>query len=143
MTGSDNQPSVADLLQQSVAAIGANKAQRTTPLIDKLVRQEDFPVWRDKLTRTLARYDLDRYIKTDWRIDRADVDDYLQAVVPGHQVWANIKGMGWRSEDINPKKTYDFIVQYFERGTATSLYDMMRELVTIRREAFDKMESFQ
>lgn len=37
---------------------------RRIPMIDKLTKQEEFPVWRDKLMRALRRQDLDKYITT-------------------------------------------------------------------------------
>jgi hypothetical protein len=52
-------------------------------------------------------------------------------------------GMGWCRADTDPKKTYDLLTQYFEKGTATSNYELLRELVNIRRGSFDKMASFQ
>ena len=130
-------------------------ARRSIPLVPKLVRQEDFPVWRDRVINTLARYDLDRYItntvpepedeaaKRQWRIDCADVNDYLQATVPSHAVWSTMKGMGWDSTARDPKSTFDLLTQYFEKGSASSNYDLLRELVNITRGSFDRMESFQ
>jgi hypothetical protein len=37
-------------------------ARRSIPLVEKLTRQEDFPVWRNRVINALGRYDLDRYI---------------------------------------------------------------------------------
>ncbi len=31
-----------------------------------------------------------------------------------------LKGMGWSAEDMDPKKTFDKITQYFEKGSADS-----------------------
>jgi hypothetical protein len=124
-------------------------------MIDKLTRQEDFPNWRSKLIRTLQRLDLDKHILTDvpepqdpeakqqWRNDRADVDDYIQAVVPGYKVWSLISGMGWNPEESNPRKTFEMVTQYFEKGSVDGNFKMLHEFVNIRRATFDKMETFQ
>ncbi|KAK3902929.1 hypothetical protein C8A05DRAFT_15089, partial [Staphylotrichum tortipilum] len=147
---------VAQLVKaQTVAATAATTGQRRIPMIDKLTKQEEFPIWRDKLIRTLRRLDLDDYIlkevpepegvvdKAQWNNNRADIEDYLQAVIPGHKIWSILKGMGWDSEVTDPKKTFDKITQYFEKGSADSNVKMMQELAAIRRGNFDKMDSFQ
>jgi len=151
-------PDMAELFQQFLAQLGTvagSGKERKIPLVDKLVRQEDYPGWRSKTIRALARYDLDKYILEDvpkptdeealrqWRFDRADVDDYIRALVPDYEVWAELTGMGWKDAESDPKKTFDYLTQYFERGSPRSNYEMLREFVTIRREAFDKCESFQ
>jgi hypothetical protein len=145
---------LAELIKAQTAAASAN-GQRRIPPIDKLMRQEEFPIWRDKLIRTLRRLDLDRYILTDvpmpdtplgkaqWRNNRADVEDYLQSVIPGHKIWSILKGMGWNSEAGDPKATFDKITQYFEKGSADSNVKMLQEMATIRRGNFDKMDGFQ
>jgi len=148
---------MARLFAQFLTSMGnaTAMARRSIPLVEKLTRQEDFPVWRNRVINALGRYDLDRYItktvpepeddstKAQWRIDRADVNDYLQATVPSHTVWSVLTGMGWDSTNKDPKITFDLLSQYFEKGSATADYDMLRELVNIRRASFDKMEMFQ
>ena len=42
-------------------------------------------------------------------MDRADVDDYLQALIPDYTVWSNLTGMGWNGDDLDLKKTFDYI----------------------------------
>ena len=128
---------------------------RTIPLVDKLVKQEDFLTWRKMVIRALNRFDLAKYILSDipepvdpaeakqWRLDRADVEEYLHAVVPGHKTWSNLEGLGWNVEDMDPKKTWDKLAQYFEKGSATSNFDMFNELTTIRCDSFDKVEAYQ
>jgi hypothetical protein len=130
-------------------------AQRKLPMIDKLYKAEEFPVWRDKLIRVLKRHDLDKYILTDmeepegddekqqWKTDRADIDDYIQSVVPGNKVWMILRGMGWDAQAMDPRETYLKLVQYFEKGSADSEVKMLQEFASIRRESFDKMENFQ
>ena len=105
--------------------------------------------------RALNRFDLAKYILSDilepvdpaeakqWRLDRADVEEYLYAVVPGHKTWSNLEGLGWNVEDMDPKKTWDRLAQYFEKGSATSNFDMFNELTTIRCDSFDKVEAYQ
>ena len=131
-------------------------AKRQLPLIEKIKKQEDFPVWRDKLIRVLQRHGLDRYILTEiprpgdngvelkqWLDDRADVDDYLQAVVGDIKVWNNLRGMGWKATDLDPKKTFDYLVQYFEGGSVDGSVLLLQEFATIHREAFSSMEAYQ
>jgi len=124
-------------------------------VIEKIKRQEDFPVWRDKLVRVLKRYNLDKYVLTDvpqpeshielkqWLDDRADVDDYLQAAVGDLKIWTILKGMGWNSTDLDLKKTFDKLTQYFERGSVDGNATLNQELATIRRDKFASMEAFQ
>ncbi len=161
MTNTSSPPDVAEmgrLFAQFLASMGhaTAAAKRTIPPIEKLTRQEDFPVWRENLIYNLRNHNLSRYItsnvpepkdndaaKEQWRRDRVEVCDYIQAAVPGHTVWSTLMGMGWCRADTDPKKTYDLLTQYFEKGSATSNYEMLRELVNIRRESFDRMDSFQ
>lgn len=135
----------------------ANQAtsKRQLPLIEKIKRQEDFPVWRDRLIRVLQRHELDKYILTDvpapegqvelkkWRNDRADVDDYLQAVIGDLKVLNGLKRMGWKATDNDPKITFDKLTQYFEGGTVDNMATMHQELACIRRNSFASMEAFQ
>lgn len=112
------------LLQQQLQA--QQPTARQIPLIQKLTKAEDLDSWRSQLKRVLRRYNLERYILEDipaptseaehdqWLKHRLDVDDYIQATIPGHTVWNNLEGLGWDSEEGNPKKTFDLIVQYFE-----------------------------
>ncbi|KXX82432.1 hypothetical protein MMYC01_201625 [Madurella mycetomatis] len=130
-------------LQNQAQLIAAQASKRQLPLIEKIKRQEDFPAWRDKLIRVLQRYDLDKYVLTDWLDDRADVDDYLQAAVGDLKVWTILQGMGWKAIDLDPKKTFDKLTQYFEGGSIDGLVTLLQEFATIRRETFASMESFQ
>lgn len=54
-----------------------------------------------------------------------------------------LKGMGWNSDDMDPKKTFDKLVQYFEKGGADTDVKLLHEFTTIRREKFDRMEAYQ
>lgn len=130
--------------------------QRRIPTIDKLTKRDYFYLWRDDLLRVLRRIDLAKYIEDDvpaprgddealkqWRADRADVADYIHAMVPGRKVWASIKAMGWNPTAGDPKATYDMVVRYFEGSTSDTNYKKMKEFVTIRRSSFGKMEAYQ
>ncbi|KAK4096005.1 hypothetical protein N658DRAFT_502080 [Parathielavia hyrcaniae] len=146
------------LIQQNAqAAVGANNNnnnQRKIPQVPKLTKAEDYPMWKDKVTRALNRFNLDRYILQDvprpedpeagqaWLTDRSDVDDFLQGSVHDNKIWLNLKGMGWRSSANNPKDTFDKLSQYFEKGASDNLANLLIELANIRRSSFDKMESF-
>ena len=95
MTGTTNTPDTAEmarLFAQFLSTIGQATAivKRTIPPLEKLVRQEDFPVWRENLIYTLRDYNLSRYItsnvpeptdnnteKEQWRKDRAEVCNYI------------------------------------------------------------------
>jgi hypothetical protein len=80
---------------------------RVIPMVDKLKRQEDFPVWKDKVINSLRRHKLDKHILTDvpapkadpelaqWQLDRMDVDNYLQQAVSDINVWNRLRGRGW------------------------------------------------
>lgn len=142
-------------LQNQTQSTAAQASKRQLPVIEKIKRQEDFPVWRDKLVRVLKRHNLDKYVLTDvpqpeshtelkqWLDDRADVDDYLQAAVGDLKIWTILKGMGWNSTDLDPKKTFDKLTQYFERGSVDGNATLNQELATIRRDKFASMEAFQ
>lgn len=105
--------------------------------------------------RALNRFGLTKYILSDvpkpddptkakqWRLNHTDIEEYLHAVVPGLESWANLGGLGWNVEDMGPKKTWDKLAQYYEKGSATSNFDMFNELTTIRRGSFDKVEAYQ
>ena len=133
----------------------ARAQRRVIPPIDKIHKQEEFPVWNDKLITALYHEDLDKYILTDvpepeddvakaqWRTDRADVDRYIQMHVPGNKVWSVIRGMGWKARDVDPKRTYDFVTRFFEKGAMDANVLMAQELANIHRSSFDKMEAFQ
>ena len=144
--------------QQQLALLqnNQNNQARQIPLISKLTKAEDLNAWREKLTRMLERYDLDKFITNDktpepedpaerrkWLNECLDVDDYIQATVPDLGTWNGIRGLGWKSQDKDPKKTFDFVVQYFERGSVDSFVNLNRELITINPEKFDSLVSFQ
>jgi hypothetical protein len=141
-------------LQNQAQLFAAQANKRQLPLVDKLKRQEQWPTWRDKLIHMFRRHDLERYILTAvpepedpvaqarWKEDRADVDYYLQMVVDDKHL-SLIQGMGWKPSDGDPKKTWDFLVECFEGGTADGLLVLHREFVNIRREAFASMEAYQ
>ena len=52
-------------LQNQTQSTAAQASKRQLPVIEKIKRQEDFPVWRDKLVRVLKRHNLDKYVLTD------------------------------------------------------------------------------
>ncbi|KAL2126928.1 hypothetical protein VTI74DRAFT_11598 [Chaetomium olivicolor] len=143
------------VLQKQAQLIANLATKRQLPLVDKIKRQEDFPAWRNKVVRVLQRHDLSKYILTDvprpehpaalkqWLDDRADVDDYLQAAVADLKVWTILEGMGWKAVDLDPKKTFDKITQYFEGGSVDGLVTMLQEFALIRRESFASMEAYQ
>ncbi|KAK4242950.1 hypothetical protein C7999DRAFT_36734, partial [Corynascus novoguineensis] len=143
---------VMAIVQQVLAA---QAGKRQLPLIEKIKDQEDFPAWRDRLLCILERHGLDKYVLTDvprpespaelkqWLDDRADVDAYLQAVVGDTKVWTALRGMGWKARDIDPKKTFDKLTQYFEGGLDDIPVNLMMEFATTRRDKFASMEAFQ
>lgn len=132
--------------------------KRDIPLINKLYHDEDFPVWRDNLTRMLKRYELNKYIESDvpepdaetdraarrqWLDDRADVDDYIRSVVADKNVWNKMQAMGWKSGDSDPKKTFDTLTTCYEGMAADGYAVLHHEMTTMRRETFASMEAFQ
>lgn len=128
--------------------------QRHIPSIEKLQQREEFPVWRDRLIRTLKRLDLDQYILTDveepqdaeakaqWRTDRADVDDYLLSAVSGNRVWMILKSMGWDAQAMDPRRTFLMLTQYFEGRSSNSDTLMAREFEHIQRNNFSTWGAF-
>lgn len=128
---------------------------RQIPPIGNITKHEEFPSWRDQLSRMLKRFGLEKYILDDvtapedpeerqqWSTDRAEVDDYIQATVADYKVWVVLKGMGWDSKAVDPKNTFDMLAQYFWQGSDKSLMDLTRELSEIQLESFDSVESFQ
>lgn len=128
---------------------------RHIPLIPKLQNAGDLKTWRVMLIKTLDHYDLAKYIHEEvpeprdprsrraWLIDRFDVDDYIQATVPDREVWNNLLRFGWSAKDLNPKKTFDLLVQYFERDALETALGLHHELITARCQAFDCLETFQ
>ncbi|KAJ4286013.1 hypothetical protein N0V88_008166 [Collariella sp. IMI 366227] len=153
--GNDLQTFMGMFQQMIMQTQASQGGQRRLPAIDKLTKQEDFPVWRDDLIRTLRRQDLDKYILTDvaeprdvaarqrWENDKADVEDYIRAMVPGQKVWAMLRAMGWDGTVNNPKATFTLLSNYFEKGSADSNVMMLQEFATIRRKNFGKLETFQ
>ncbi|KAL2192535.1 hypothetical protein P885DRAFT_27796 [Corynascus similis CBS 632.67] len=143
---------VTTVVQQVLAA---QAGKRQLPFIEKIRDREDFPTWRNRLIRALKRQKLDKYILTDvprpedpieeqqWLEERADVDDYIQAAVGDLKVWKRLEGLGWDAFDIDPKKTFDKLTQYFEDDTLNSQSKMMREFSNIRRDMFASMDAFQ
>ena len=151
----ESQKYTTQLLQAQSQTMAASAPSRKIQTIDKLTKQEDFPVWRDDIFRVLKRVGLEGYITSDvpapegeaakvqWNIDRADVEEYIRAMVPGQRVWSLIKGMGWNPREGDPKKTYDMVAKYFEQSSSDSNVKMAQELANIRRSKFGKMEAFQ
>ncbi len=130
-------------------------SSRRVPLIQKLLKADDIHSWRDELTRMLDRYDLARYIRDDvpgprddsparrkWSNDRLDVNQYIQATVPDHNVWNTLRGRGWSPRDSNPKETFDYVIQHFERCALEALANLHCELVNARCKDFDTLASF-
>ncbi|KAK4133712.1 hypothetical protein BT67DRAFT_442628 [Trichocladium antarcticum] len=78
----------------------------------------------------LSRYDLDKYLLSTilepkeaaacrtWMNDRLDVNDYIQATIPGYT----------STKEGNPKKTFDKLVQYFKRSTVNAFAKIHYEL---------------
>ena len=101
-----SQQQSAELIRIIKAQIQLATSQRRIQAIDKLTKREDFPIWRDDIIRVLKRLNLDDYILKDvaepegeaekekWNNDRADVEVYIRAMVPGQKTWALIKAMG-------------------------------------------------
>ncbi|KAH6634500.1 hypothetical protein B0J18DRAFT_21739 [Chaetomium sp. MPI-SDFR-AT-0129] len=93
--------------------------------IAKLTDFQHFPGWHDRVIHVLRRLDLDKYILRDvpepsepteraqWQTERADIDDYLQNMIPDYTLWMNLKGMGWDIHAQNPKRTFDLLIKYF------------------------------
>jgi hypothetical protein len=122
--------------------------------IPKLYDRKYFPAWKDNLHSVLKSEGLDKYITTDvpqpedsterrrWLNDRADIDDYLREMVPSQDTWNALKSLGWNSRDINPKKTYDKLVQHYEQGTSDEGIKLLQEFATIRRSDYAGMAAF-
>ncbi|KAH6631305.1 hypothetical protein F5144DRAFT_602126 [Chaetomium tenue] len=92
--------------------------------IRRLVRKEDFFMWRHELLNSLKRHTLDDYIlrgvpepvdkadKQKWEKDRVDVDFYIQHSAPDYgsgRLW----DMGWDIAARDPKATLDKLTKYF------------------------------
>lgn len=128
---------------------------RQIPLIPKLTKAEDLQTWRDKLTWMLERYGLAKYIDKDIPepedprarrerlINRLDVDDYIQATIPHNKVWNVLRGLGWSAKDTDPKKTFDFVIQYFKKGAMNTFFKLHQELAKTHCKDFDSLASFQ
>lgn len=122
--------------------------------IPKLYDRKYFSAWKHNLHSVLKGEGLDKYITTDvpkpedsterfwWVSGRADIDDYIRETVPNQRTWNTLKGLGWDSRDVNPKKTYDKLVQHFEQGTSDEGIKMLQELATIRRSNYAGMAAF-
>ena len=50
--------------------------------------------------------------------------------------------MGWNEEEEDPKKTFDFVIRYFESGAVDGYVRFLQELTSIRRENFDSVEAY-
>ncbi|KAK4107595.1 hypothetical protein N656DRAFT_849271 [Canariomyces notabilis] len=114
---------------QALAALAQRKAGRNVCRINirSLSKVEDLKTWREDLIRVLEIFDLAKYIESDVRepedfnarlqffIDRRYAEDYIRATVSDQKVWNALRKLGWSHEDKNPKKTFDFVVQYFEQ----------------------------
>ncbi|KAJ4290770.1 hypothetical protein N0V88_006519 [Collariella sp. IMI 366227] len=55
----------------------------------------------------------------------------------------SIENLGWDASERNFKKTLNFIMQHFERGTSDSDVCILQEFVNSHRESYDKMDTFQ
>ncbi|KAJ4286891.1 hypothetical protein N0V88_007835 [Collariella sp. IMI 366227] len=153
--GNDLQTFMGIFQQMIIQTQASQGGQRRLPAIDKLTKQEHFPVCRDELIRTLRRQDLDKYILTDVaepqdvaarqrrENDKADVEDYIRAMVPGQKVWAILSVMRWDGTLNNPKPTFTLLSNYFEKVPADSNVMMLQEFATIRHKNFCKLETFQ
>ncbi|KAK4031444.1 hypothetical protein C8A01DRAFT_51470 [Parachaetomium inaequale] len=140
-TQAETQKQTNQLLKAQTQAVMASASHRKIQAIDKLTKQEDFPVWRDDILRVLKRAGLEEYVtttvtepedevgKTQWNNNRADIEEYIRAMVPGQ------KG--------DPKKAFDMVAQNFEKGSSDSNVKMAQELANIRRANFGKLEAFQ
>ena len=102
-----------------------NEKHNIIKSIKRLVRKEDFFMWRHELLNSLKRYKLDDYILMDvpepideadkqkWEKDRVDVDFYIQHSVPDYGVWTALKDTGWDITARDPKATLDKLTEYF------------------------------
>ncbi len=116
---------------------------KTIPFVNKLVKQEDFLIQRKIVIQALNRFNLAKYIlfnilklvdfakAKQWRLDYANVKEYLYAIVFGYKIQSNLEGFSQNVKDIDLKKTQDKLAQYFEKGLATSNFDIFNELTTI------------
>lgn len=135
----------------------AQPAKRELPPLNKIVREEDFPVWRRTLTYNLNQSNLTKYINSDvpqpaadrpdelrtWQEERKTVDNYLRAHMGDTKILRKLEDMGWDPEVINPKSTFDFLVKYFEGTSSDSFAMLNKEFVNIDRAKFASMDAFQ
>ncbi len=147
-------------LSQQITQFQVQNRQQTThirqiPLIPKLSRAEDLQTWRGMLVMVLYDFNLLEYLvgpdipepkdpaaRRSWLIDRLDLDEYIQATVSDPEIWNTLRTFGWSAKDTDPKKTFNLVIRYFERGALETSFDMHHELVTARCEAFDSLASF-
>ncbi|KAK4240801.1 hypothetical protein C8A03DRAFT_31075 [Achaetomium macrosporum] len=138
-----------EVLKRQEEEIALLKSQiwltRQIPPIPPLRKPRDLNTYRDNLARVLERCDLAHYIKEDvpepedpgarrqWKMDRLDVDEYLQATVPDHVVW---------TKEGNPTKTFDCIVEFFEKKHCGPS-GLLREFVNMSPRHFDSLFDFQ
>ncbi|KAK4107596.1 hypothetical protein N656DRAFT_503510 [Canariomyces notabilis] len=119
--------------QNSPPQAGSNVRQ--IPMIRNLDRAEDLESWREELVQMLKRYGLAKYIESElpqpedhtarrqWLRDRLDVDAYIQTTVPNEEIWNSLRERGWSAADMNPKRTFDFVVRYFHEVSPFSRRD--------------------
>jgi hypothetical protein len=122
-----------DNVTQALAALAQRQASRNVRRvkIQSLGKAEDLKTWREDLVRVLELFDLAKYIEGDvpepkngtaqWLIDRRYTEEYIRATVSDQKVWDALRKLGWSAEDKEPKKTFDFVVQYFEQLKGTVL----------------------
>lgn len=131
--------------------------KREFTMTTKIVRQEDWPIWRGNLTFELARHKLDRYILTDvprpsddqpdelqtWLQDRSDIDRYIRSLIGDTKAWDAMEGMGWNRNEVDPKKTFDTLTEAYESGTDDEYAVLYEEFATICREKYASMEALR
>ncbi|KAK4234567.1 hypothetical protein C8A03DRAFT_37648 [Achaetomium macrosporum] len=141
-------------IPQHMTTTPSTMVARTFPPLGVVLDEPTFDLWKAKFLRTLRRHDLLKYIEKDipepqdeqaklrWINDRADVQEFMESYMD-NRIHKALAAAGWDPSYFDPKKTFEFIVRYFEYDNDDSLVNLHYELVTTKPRKFHSISAFQ
>lgn len=112
-------------------------------------------MWQDEIESMLRKFRIHKHIleevpepadptaRAQWTEDRYEIDQFIRSTAPDQTVCINLGALGWNARSVNPKKTYEILIEYFTQSTDDEVYNILKECITSKRSNFNSTSAYQ
>lgn len=130
--------------------------KRTLVAVPALNGEGDLEVWESQIRASLAPDNLFRYLEKDipepedqdstewkrWKTDRQDIFKLLTASLKKASVMSRMTRIGWKPDDVDPRRLYLKAFEALQHGTEETLRMLTYEFFTMTPKKFDSMDAY-